>query len=405
MDVTARTKETPRAAHSFFYAHRTRTMAADAVSFDVVCDIESFRALQPEWDALWHLADGQFFQAFAFCHASLIAEDMGSRRKLHCVTGRQNGRLVFVWPLLIYWKGLWKYAVPLGPQNRSPSDILVASECDREQIVKSAWDAAVKSTGADVMELWRVRSDSLLCQCATTYAATRRTKHEPTYYATLRGLEDWDAFCRSRPGRSKHPDYVRRKLAKHLEFSVEILDRNDDRTSSVVNWLVSHKREWAHLKDIDSQWVFSESSGKFWDDLVLNPIYEADVFRLFVLTHQELPLAALIVAVGESRVDFLTVTYELNLAKLSPGTVLLDECVKWAFDHGLDVDFTPGNEPYKLSWSAHTSYTTSSFLVLPTTWGLMGYEAKTLAKKLQDMMGRAVGLLSSRHAAVDSPTK
>jgi CelD/BcsL family acetyltransferase involved in cellulose biosynthesis len=400
MDLTARTK-IQSAAHSFFHTHRQNTMAADAISFDVVDDIERFRALQREWDDLWRLADGQFFQSFAFCHASLIAEEKGSRRKLHCVTGRQNGRLVFVWPLVTYWNSVWKYAAPLAPRNRSPSDILVAPECGSEPLVKSAWDAALKSTGADIVELWRVRSSSLLCRCATTYAATRRTQIEPTYYASLRGLEDWEAFCRSRPGRSKHPDYLKRKLAKHIDFNLEVLDRNDARTSSVVNWLVSHKREWAHVKDIDSQWVFSESSDKFWGDLMLNRTYEAGVMRVFVLWHLQRPIAALIVAVGAKRVDFLTVTYDMELAKLSPGTVLLDEGVKWAFEHGLDVDFTPGSEPYKVSWSGRASYTTSSFLVLPTTWGLMGYRAKMAAKKLQGMMGRAVSLLSSRHAEVD----
>ncbi|MFL9922549.1 GNAT family N-acetyltransferase [Paraburkholderia fungorum] len=369
-------------------------MAKDAISFEVVCDIEHFRALQPEWNALWHEADGGFAEHFGFCHATLMSEDASSPRKLHCLIGRRNGRLALVWPLFTYRKYLWRYLTPLAPENRSPSNMLVAPECNNEEIVKAALDAAIKSARADLVEVWRVPSDSLLCQCMMSRAASRSEGHEHTYHATLRGENDWDAFCRSRPGRTKYPDQVKRKLAKHVDYDIELLDRNDERTASIVDWLVLNKRKWALAKDIDSRWVFAESSGKFWRDLMVNKTYESGMYRFFVLLHQGTPLAALIVGVGRRRLFFLTVTYDLAHSKHSPGTVILDEGVKWAFEHGLDVDFTPGDEPYKVSWSGKHRYPISSLLVMTSAWGSLGHSAKALAKQLKGKLTS----IASRHS-------
>jgi CelD/BcsL family acetyltransferase involved in cellulose biosynthesis len=363
-------------------------MGADAISFEVLHDIERFRALQPEWNDLWHAADGGFAEHFGFCHATLMAEDAGSRRKLHCLVGRRNGRIVLIWPLFTYRNRLWRYLTPIAPENRSPGNMLVAPECNNEAVVKSALDAAIKSAHADVIELWRVPSDSLLFRCIQRHTTNRRETHEQTYFASLRGENDWDAFCRSRPGRDKNPDYAKRKLAKHLEYEIELLDRNDERTASIVDWLVENKRKWAHEKDLDSRWVCAESSGRFWHDLMVNESYEPGMYRLFALLHRGTPLAALIVGVGRQRLFFLTVTYDLAHAKYSPGTVILDEGVKWAFDHGLDVDFTPGREPYKVSWSGKHSYQISSFLVMASAWGSLGYSAKTFATQLKGKLAR-----------------
>jgi CelD/BcsL family acetyltransferase involved in cellulose biosynthesis len=372
----------------------------DAIAFEIIRDIDSFRALQSEWDDLLHRAKGEYFQSFAFCHSSLEAEGNGARRKLHCVAGRREGRLVALWPLVTFWNTCWKTATPLGPQNRPPSDILVGPEHDVEEIVKFIWRAALKSTRADVIQLWRIRSTSLLCRYAMHENVTRRAHEEPTPYAILRGQQDWEAFCRSRQGRAKNrPRYLKRRLSTHGEVGIDIVDANDKRRPSLVDWFVLHKREWAHHNDLDSKWVFSESSRKFWNALLSNgSSSEAGGFRLFVLTLNGVPLAVNVMAVGAACVYLLTTTYDLKHARLSPGTVLVDDCVKWAFDNGLDFDFGPGDQHYKSSWSGGFSYMTTSFLVLPTWWGRAGFDAKQVAKKL-------LHVIAARVADKPSPEK
>ncbi|QIN62829.1 Acetyltransferase (GNAT) domain protein [Caballeronia sp. SBC1] len=367
-------------------------MAMNPIAFEVVRDIDGFRALRPEWDDLWRRAEGEYFQTFAFCYSSFQAEDADTRRKLHCVVGRRDGRLVALWPLVTFWNTCWKSATPLGPQNRAPSDILVAPEHDVEEIVKSTWRAALKFSGADVIQLWRIRSTSLLYRYAVHENMVRRASEEPTPFAVLQGQQDWEAFCRSRPGRGKsQPSYLRRRLSARGEVSFDIVDANDKRRLSLVDWFVVHKREWAHHKELNSRWVFSESSRRFWNALLSNGSDEAGGFRLCVLTLNDEPLAVSIMATGAGRVYLLAITYDLKHARLSPGTVLVDDCVKWAFDNGLDFDFGPGDQQYKSSWSSGFSYMTTSFLVLPTRWGRAGFAAKQAAKRLPFIAARIAG--------------
>ncbi|MFM0339741.1 GNAT family N-acetyltransferase [Paraburkholderia fungorum] len=360
-------------------------MAIDAIAFEVIHDIESFRALQPEWDDLWHRANGEYFQSFAYCDSSLEAEKgTGVRHQLHVVVGRRQGRLVVLWPWQTFWRSCWKYATPLTPANRSPSDILVAPEHDVDEIVESAWRAAKKATRADVFELWRVRSDSPLLRCMTREAWIRRASEEPTPYAVMRDQQDWEAFCRSRPGRkSTRPQFIDRRLRKHGSVKIEIVDAADSRLPALIDWFVLHKREWAQHKDIESQWTFSEVSRKFWNNLLANVSYETQAFRVFVLTLDDVTVAVNIVAVRATCAYLVAHTYDLAHSKVAPSTVLIDDCVKWAFDNRLDFDFGPGDQQYKSFWTAGGTYTTSSFLAISTWWGRAGYEAKMAIKRLR----------------------
>jgi CelD/BcsL family acetyltransferase involved in cellulose biosynthesis len=383
-------------------------MVKDALAFEIIRDIDSFLALQSEWDDLWHRARGEYYQTFAFCYSSLKAEGIGAGRKLHCVVGRRDGRLVALWPLVTFWNICWKTATPLGPQNRPPSDILAAPEHDREQIVKFIWRAALRSTRADVIELWRIRSTSLLFRYAKLQNLTRRAHEEPTPYAVLQGQQDWEAFCRSRQGRAKsQPLHLKRRLGTHGEVSIDIVDADDKRCPALVDWFVLHKREWARHNGLDSKWVFSESSREFWNALLLNgSSHDAGGFRLFVLKLNGVPLAVNVIAVSAACAYLLTTTYDLEHARLSPGTVLVDHCVKWAFDNGLDFDFGPGDQHYKSSWSGGFSYMTTSFLVLPTRWGRAGFAAKHVAKRLRYVIAARIGGKPSREKyAAGTPSK
>ena len=362
------------------------------MTFEVVRDIDSFCGLQHEWDELWSRADGEYFQSYAYCHRSLLADEVQGRQQLCCIIARREGRLVALWPLVTSWRRFWKYATPLTPPNRSPSDILVAPDCDVHQVAMGAWRLARKSTKADVFEFWRINANSPLQRCLTRDAITRRATEERTPYAALRGQQDWEEYCRSRPGRSKtRPSYLKRRLAAQGEFDIEILDSNDPRIPSLVEWSALRKREWAQHNGIDSQWVFSKSSNKFWNDLLTSAAYRPGVFRLFVLMRQGEPLAVNVVAVGATRVHLLTTTYDLKYSNLSPGTVLVDDCVKWAFDRGLDFDFGPGEQQYKSSWSGGNAYMTRSCLVLPTWWGRIGYFAKHGARTMRAIIAQMSG--------------
>ncbi|MDR5857119.1 GNAT family N-acetyltransferase [Caballeronia sp. LZ062] len=362
-----------------------------SLTFQHYRDSESIRAIEAEWSALYRLANGEYFQSFEYCYNSLMCEHIGTRRKPHCVVARRNGKLVAVWPLLVSYRSCWKFAEALTPQNRSPSDILVAPENDAQSIVDAVFKETVRATRADVFELWRIRKASPLYACVTRQAVIRREEEDPTPYAALRSVQDWESFSRSRSGREKtKPEYLKRRLAKDGQFTVELIDASDPRLESFIEWFVVQKRKWATEKVGESLWTFSDASLSFWKALLSGPAAASGIFRLFVMTFNGEPVAANIVSWNRDTFYLIAITYDMNLKKYSPGTILVDECVKWAFEDNLDFDFGPGEQRYKTSWSGGESYPTSSFMALATPWGQTGYMTKQFVKQTRERAMRVV---------------
>ena len=373
------------------------TAADRSLSFEACTDIEEFRSLRPEWDELFQRANGEYFQSFEYCNGSLMAEHAGTKRKLLCIVGRRGGKLVAVWPLLTSYRTCWKFAEPLTPQNQAPSDILVAPEPDADAIVQAAWRKTLALSRADVFEFWRIRKTSPLYACLTSQSITRRATEEFTPIATLRDEPDWTAYCRTRPSRERNaPEYLKRRLAKHGQFSMELIDASDERLVPLIEWFVAQKRKWASEKASDSHWVFSDASLRFWKALLAGESKSSGVFRLFVLTFEGQPIAANILGISSGFVYLVANTYDLEHKKLSPGTILVDECVKWAYDNRLDFDFGPGEQRYKTSWSAGAKYATSSFMVLATPWGQTGSMAKQFVKETREKARRVVSRVVRR---------
>ncbi|MDR5836423.1 GNAT family N-acetyltransferase [Caballeronia sp. LZ034LL] len=367
------------------------------LSIETCRDLETFRKLRDEWNDLSQRAQGRYFQSFEYCHGSLLAEHAGTARTLHCVVARRDGRLVAVWPLLTSTRRCWTFAEPLAPRNQSPSDILVAPESDADAIVRAVWEHAARTSRADVFELWRIRKSSPLHACLKQHAMMRREVDEVTPFAALREERDWVAYCRSRPARERNaPEYLKRRLAKHGAFAIDMIEPTDARLPALIEWFVAQKRKWAEEKASDSQWTFSAASQRFWHALLTTDAGAHTGFRLFVLTLDGQPIAANILAIDSDAVSLVANTYDLAHRKLSPGTVLVDECVHWAFERQLDFDFGPGEQRYKTSWSAGAAYASASFVVLATRWGHAGYMSKQAIKQTRDLVMHGAERLTRR---------
>ncbi|MBB1634070.1 hypothetical protein A9975_24850 [Cupriavidus sp. UME77] len=137
-------------------------MTNDALQHKVISDIPAFRALQPEWDALWHTAQGEHFQAFAYCASSLEVVAAAAGHKLHCVVGRRRGALKVLWPLVSYRKLCWRFVQPLAPAYNPPHDMLVEPGPDAANLVAATWREMLASVRPDLVYLPRVRSGALL---------------------------------------------------------------------------------------------------------------------------------------------------------------------------------------------------------------------------------------------------
>jgi CelD/BcsL family acetyltransferase involved in cellulose biosynthesis len=81
-------------------------------------------------------------------------------------------------------------------------------------------------------------------------------------------------------------------------------------------------------------------------------------------------------------------TFDATYAKLSPCTVLIDYCVKWAFDNRLDFDFGYGVQQYKHYWSQGTSYDNVTLRLAQTHWGFVGCTMKVKLSRACKRVGQ-----------------
>ena len=76
------------------------------LELDLVTTVSEFHNLEQDWDALFEAAgrSSQFFQRFSWlrhwCEVFVNSAPTGNNQRLAIVLGRENGRLVMVWPLV-----------------------------------------------------------------------------------------------------------------------------------------------------------------------------------------------------------------------------------------------------------------------------------------------------------------
>lgn len=157
---------------------------------DIVSDPVEFRALKPEWNELWSRAEGRYHQAFTACWLcwTKVAQPRG--RKLCCITLRQQGRLVMVWPLVVYRKLCWTVVRPIASESTDYTNILVQDGPTARKAIERAWCAVQKRCGADIILLPFLNADSKLFELASRKRGVVTKTVHPVAVAMLRSETD-----------------------------------------------------------------------------------------------------------------------------------------------------------------------------------------------------------------------
>jgi len=74
--------------------------------------------------------------------------------------------------------------------------------------------------------------------------------------------------------------------------------------------------------------------------------------RLFALKVDGRVIAANLVTVDGARVEALINVYDRAWRGYAPGQLVMEQCIAWAFERGLDFDLRIGDAAYKRSWAS-----------------------------------------------------
>jgi CelD/BcsL family acetyltransferase involved in cellulose biosynthesis len=97
---------------------------------------------------------------------------------------------------------------------------------------------------------------------------------------------------------------------------------------------------------------------------------------LYVLRLNGRIIAAQLAAVCDTHIEWMIAGFDAELWRLSPGVILNEFCLRWAFDRKLNCSLGLGREANKVFWSKGLAHEIATFQVVNSRWGRVAYEAR-----------------------------
>ncbi|CAD6533059.1 GNAT family N-acetyltransferase [Paraburkholderia metrosideri] len=345
--------------------------------FEIVTDIDAFASLQQEWETLWQSAKGTPFQLFRYCLHALREVAIPTGASLHCIVGRQDGRMVFAWPLIRYREYIWTTVRPLAPDISEQSEVLVGHGADREALVSDAWRVLLSSCGSDIIRLPMVRTGSPLHRYASSAKWLSSGEPRMIGMARLMRFDKWTDYRRTLPESfRKEQDYHQRRLLRAGESALLIIGLDDPRCAAYVNTMLEWKHQWAEKVGAEGEF-FKQPYQNFLKTISADSSF-GQSFRLFISTLNGKAIAISLVAISDHTVIGMQAAYDLAHSKCSPGSLLLESLLQWAFENRRDVDFGSGDSRYKSIWTGGLGYACTDFRIAVSRWGQIAFVARAL---------------------------
>jgi CelD/BcsL family acetyltransferase involved in cellulose biosynthesis len=326
-------------------------------SFEIVTDVEALEALEGEWDDLCgRSSQHRFSQSFVWCWTTWEAVEGPRGRRLLCIVARKHGRVVLIWPFIVYRKSYLLVAAPLGCSYSEYPDPLVEDGSEADQRVELAWHTLCNSCGCDLIKLRYVRSGSRLHRLILNKIGNKakRVSRITNLYVSWHNCETWESYYRGLEAKDRRDnERRRRRLDEHGKVTFEVVE--GAQCAPIIDWALNSKvKQLAQTNRRGGSWLKTKAYRNL---LVWAAARSSPHGRLtmFVLKLNDQVIATLICRVDQVRVEALNTVYDAAYAKYAPGKILFGAVLNWTFEQRLDFDMRGGNDPYKKKWANRKS--------------------------------------------------
>lgn len=358
------------------------------LSLEVVSDFSSLRRLRPEWDALWQRAGAPAYLSFAYAAVAFETCRRFADQRPHCLVGRADHRLVVLWPLMHHHSSrLWRTLRPLGPDTSDECDILTEPGEDAPMRADAAWTALLRTGGADRLVLPFLRDGTLLQATLQRRAGARLLEAKPhlTWSLAWPSGQSWQGWYDGLSGSYRRAQRKKRAiLARSGTTSFDVLDHGEE-CAATIDMMLEWKRHWArHTKLYNAGYWLREQAYAGFLKRFLASGGATPHPRVSVLRLDGRIVAALVIAVGPTRIDWIISSFDPALASASPGMAMYEHALQWAHARGLDIDFGVGGELNKRYWCDDKSHRVASYIVGLSRWGVIGHrlgQLRTLSSR------------------------
>jgi CelD/BcsL family acetyltransferase involved in cellulose biosynthesis len=340
--------------------------------------VHGMEALKADWIQLWNDSNGISVQCYSYCLNAYI-HIHHKKPKLRVVAVFDDcNKLVAVWPLMITYKGLWRVIRPVGPATAEFTEPLIKPGEHAAAIAAKLWQVVKKESGADLINLPFVREPTPLNAVLATEPNV--VGKELDYFHHLYwpdGADTWDSYYGTL-GSNHRKKLKQRMRALEKQGNVTYEHVTDpEAMMPYIQWILENKREWAKhigLKN-PGYWLTSDVYIHFLSAWARDTS-RAETVRIDLLKLDGKVVAAFVVCVCNSWLEWIIGGYDGQFTKNSPGMYLQHAFVKWGYDNNkLEPDFGVGVEDNKRFWCGGKSGNTTTYHIANTAWGKIGYKA------------------------------
>jgi len=321
--------------------------------FKVVDNLDELDQLGPEWEALLERARGDslHFQSFAWCRHwwRHYAE---ANTTPHVVVGYAIDRPVLIWPLALNCKISGRTLSWAGMPLSQYGDIVVEDHDAALSWVDQAWQFLRSSAKADLIELSRVREDSVIGAALLAMEhVSACVQQGPSI--DLGQFEDMETYRKGLSKKArKHRNRMRRLLGEQGELNFRT-HTSGEGAIAAIDAAMSYKAAWLKAKGMVSRAFGDARKGDFWKGLA----QDGDAAGLIVseLCCGDMPIGIEIALRHGGRHVAHVGAYHPDFEPFSPGTVQMEETIADCFENGISVyDLLPPNDDYKMRWANQT---------------------------------------------------
>ena len=319
-----------------------------------------FDALENEWNELFERAGRgtQVFQTFNWnWHWAnhYLADAPGGIEglRLSIVTGRCNGRLIMVWPLVservrgitqIFW---------MGEPVSQYGDVLLDNLPDAIEALRAGWQFLKASAKGDLVRLRRVRADAAVAPLLQEIGAGITDTQNAPYLdlASAKSFADYEQRYSPRSRRN------RRRLLRRMEEQGPVVferHKGGSKARALAVKALELKSSWLKDRGLVSHAIADARMSRFFADAAEGATRTTNCVVSALTTNGE--TAALEVSFTcKGRLAMHVIVFNLAYEKSGAGVLLLEQSLRDGYADKLIIyDMLAPGDNYKLDWSDAT---------------------------------------------------
>lgn len=312
----------------------------------------AFDALEDDWNALFARAGRSVhvFQTFNWnWHwANQFLDDKA--RRLAIVTGRRDGALVMVWPLVMERSAGLDVLAWMGEPVSQYGDVLAVPGPAMMPMLRDAWAFITATLKPDLARLGKTRADATVAPLLAELGALSTQQLEAPYL-DLASAPTWAAYEERYSTKTRKN---RRRLYRRLEeqgaVAITQLAPGEEAASAAAH-AIALKRAWIAGKGLVSPAIASARTQRFFTAVALAHDRPTGA-RVSVLTCGGRTAAIEIAFACQDRLAIHVMAYDPAYEKAAAGVLLLERLLADSLEAGVATyDLLAPGDGYKKDWA------------------------------------------------------